>query len=68
VEDGKEKPTAGYELLEQLNNHSLRIPVIFYTTNAANKRTAPQVRAYGAPVADVPRDLVNMVIEALSES
>jgi CheY-like chemotaxis protein len=66
IEDGEEKPTAGYDLLERLKRRLPKIPVVFYTTGASKKRTVPQVVDYGARVEDRPRDLVNTCVEELS--
>jgi CheY-like chemotaxis protein len=57
---------AGYNLLEHIRSSHRRLPVIFYTGNAANADSARVREAYG--VTNTPGDLINLVVRALEGS
>lgn len=63
VEDGKENPEAGYELLKELIHRHIRIPLIFYTGSIAYIDKKQAINSFGA--ADVPGDLLNVIFNAL---
>ncbi|HUS70188.1 MAG TPA: response regulator [Anaerolineae bacterium] len=66
VEDGRSNPSAGYELLEALNQMNEDTPLVFYTGSVARMDRLRAQSAYGA--ADTPSACVNLAVHALQES
>lgn len=63
VEDGHANPTAGYELLDELQRLKPRTPLLFYTGSLARLDRQRTRSAYGA--ADSPDHLLELAVNAL---
>jgi len=63
VEGEREKPEAGYELLDALNRRDQQVPLIFYTGQAARMNKKRIRAAHGA--ADHPSQLIDLTMRAL---
>lgn len=63
VEDGVDRPQAGYEYLAKNEVMEPYIPVVFYTGNAS--RVDPVLSAPSYGITDNSRDLVNVVIASV---
>ena len=63
VENGHSNPNAGYDLLDALNRQQVRTSLVFYTGSVARINSHRAKAAHGA--ADVPGDLVNLVMNVL---
>ena len=63
VENGRSNPNAGYDLLDALDRQRVRAPLVFYTGSVTRINSHRARAARGA--ADVPGDLVNLVVGVL---